>query len=111
MAPGVDHTLCLHAHARGGADSSKLRRRPTCTGRLGGAAAAGRRRHFFLAEFMFADSGATMVGVTYTRCPHARARGWAARYRPTCSTCSGRLGGAAAAGRTMVRAAAAPEPG
>ena len=50
------------------------------------------------------------MGVTHTRCPHARARGWAARCRPTCSTCSGRLGGAAAAGRTMVRSPAAPSP-
>src|SRR5580704_14966396 len=33
--------------------------------------------------------------------------GWAARCR---STCSGRLGGAAAAGRTMVRSPAAPSP-
>jgi hypothetical protein len=37
----------------------------------------------------------------------ARARGWAAR---CCSTCSSRLGGAAAAGRTMVRSTAAPSP-
>ena len=29
--------------------------RPTCTGRLRGAAAAGRRRHFFLAELLLAD--------------------------------------------------------
>jgi hypothetical protein len=30
--------------------------------------------------------------------------------RRSCSTCSGRLGGAAAAGRTMVRSPAAPSP-
>ena len=30
----------------------------TCSGRLGGAAAAGRRRQFFLAELLLADSGA-----------------------------------------------------
>jgi len=36
-----------------------------------------------------------------------RARAWAARCQPTC-TCSGRLGGAAAANRTMVRSPAAP---
>jgi len=59
---GIAALIMLSAltRARGGADSSKLRRRPTCTGRLGGAAAAGRRRHFFLAELLFADSGATM---------------------------------------------------
>ena len=39
-----------------GADSSALGGRPTCTGRLGGAAAAGRRRHFLLAELVLADS-------------------------------------------------------
>jgi hypothetical protein len=32
--------------------------RPTCSGRLRGAAAAGRRRLFFLVELLFADSGA-----------------------------------------------------
>jgi hypothetical protein len=32
------------------------------------------------------------------------------RRRAACSTCSGRLGGAAAAGRTMVRSPAAPSP-
>jgi len=37
-----------------------------------------------------------------------RARGGAARCRPTCSTCWSRLGGAAAAGRTMVSSTAAP---
>ena len=41
-----------------GADSSALGGRPTCTGRLGGAAAAGRRRQFFLAELVLADSAA-----------------------------------------------------
>ena len=44
----------------------ELRRRPTCTGRLGGAAAAGRRRHFFLAELLLAasaaDAGARAIG-------------------------------------------------
>src|SRR5580704_1002978 len=55
-------------------------------------------------------SSTDMVSVTHTRCPHARANGWAARCRPTCSTCSGHLGGAAAAGRTMVRSPAAPSP-
>jgi hypothetical protein len=45
--------------------------------------------------------------VDHIRCGHVRARGWAAR---CCSTCSGRLGGAAAAGRTMVRSPAAPSP-
>ena len=49
-------------------------------------------------------------GVDRVRCPLARAKGWAARCRPSCSTCSGRLGGAAAAGRTMVRSPAAPSP-
>ena len=49
-------------------------------------------------------------GVDRVRCPLARANGWAARCRPSCSTCSGRLGGAAAAGRTMVRSPAAPSP-
>ena len=41
-----------------GADSSALGGRPTCTGRLGGAAAAGRPRHFFFAELLLAASGA-----------------------------------------------------
>ena len=54
----VNHAGCGHARARGGADSSALGGRPTCSGRLGGAAAAGRRRHFFLAELLLADSGA-----------------------------------------------------
>ena len=49
-------------------------------------------------------------GVDRVRCPLARANSWAARCRPTCSTRSGRLGGAAAAGRTMVRSPAAPSP-
>jgi hypothetical protein len=49
-----------------------------------------------------ADVVVMRVPVHHSRCGHARARGWAARCRPTCSTCSGRLGGAAAAGRTMV---------
>src|SRR5271156_2186484 len=53
-------TLPSCARARGGADSSELRCRLTCTGRLGGAAAAGRRRHFFLVELLVADSGRTM---------------------------------------------------
>jgi len=44
------------------------------------------------------------IPVHHFRCGHARARGWAAR------CCSGRLGGAAAAGRTMVRSPAAPSP-
>jgi hypothetical protein len=48
--------------------------------------------------------------IHHCRCPFAHARGWAARCRPTCSTCSGRLGGAAAAGRMMVRSPAAPSP-
>jgi hypothetical protein len=56
---------------------------------------------------MMAGAGSAVRSVTHTRCPHARARGWAARCR---STCSGRLGGAAAAGRTMVRSPAAPSP-
>jgi hypothetical protein len=47
------------------------------------------------------------ASVHHARCPHARARGWGAR---CCSTCSGRLVGAAAAGRTMVRSPAAPSP-
>ena len=117
----VTHTRCPHARARGWA----ARCRPTCStcsGRLGGAAAAGRTMvrspaapsPVRFSGLLFAkfgggrwSSGGT---VTHTRCPHARARGWAARCRPTCSTCSGRLGGAAAAGRTMVRSPAAPSP-
>ena len=47
------------------------------------------------------------MSVDHARCDLARARGWAARCRPTCS---GRRGGAAAAGRTMVRSPAAPSP-
>ncbi len=47
------------------------------------------------------------VSVDHILYGHARARGWAAR---CCSTCSSRLGGAAAAGRTMVRSTAAPSP-
>jgi hypothetical protein len=38
------------------------------------------------------------IRITHTRCPYARARGWAAR---CCSTCSIGLAGAAAAGRTI----------
>jgi hypothetical protein len=38
--------------------------------------------------------------ITHIRCPHARARGWAAR---CCSTCSIGLVGAAAAGRTAIK--------
>ena len=57
----VNHAGCGHARARDGADSRSSASRPTCltcSGRLGGAAAAGRRRHFFLAELLLADSGA-----------------------------------------------------
>ena len=46
----------------------RTRRRSTCLSRLGGAAAAGRRRQFYLAKLLFAEAGATMehrrVGVT-----------------------------------------------
>ena len=51
-----------NARARGGGRFQPIcvDRRPTCTGRLGGAAAAGRRRHFFLAELLLADSGRTL---------------------------------------------------
>ena len=98
------------------ADSSELRRRPTCTGRLGGAAAAGRRRHFFLAELLFADSGATMeLGRSAPMLTSAspgrwcRRRSSAGRYgvidndRKFCSTDSG---GALACSRSAAATAA-----
>ena len=47
------------SRARGGGDiPASSASRPTCSGRLGGAAVAGRRRHFFLVELLFANSGA-----------------------------------------------------
>ena len=65
----VNRDRCPHARAReAGADSSALGRRPTCTGRLGGAAAAGRRRHFFLVELLLADSGADAGARDRRRC-------------------------------------------
>ena len=54
------------------------------------------------------ERSAEFGSVDHARCCLARARGWAARCRPICSTCSGRLVGAAAAGRTLVRSPAAP---
>jgi hypothetical protein len=59
---------------------------------------------------MRSNSPYSLLAIHHYRCPFPHARGWAARCRPTCSTCSGRLGGAAAAGRMMVRSPAAPSP-
>jgi hypothetical protein len=53
--------LVAHTRAReAGADSRELWGRPTCTGRLSGAAAAGRRRHFLLVELLVAESWRTI---------------------------------------------------
>ena len=61
----------------------------------------GQPRHDLIAT---AGRGAALITLVVI----TRARAWAARCQPTCSTCSGRLGGAAAANRTMVRSPAAP---
>ena len=130
------------------------RRSQTCSGRLGGAAAAGRTMvrspaapDSFSVIFRFgADAGARAIGATdgaaavelrgldnspietaltvgvAAACSLSDISGWrdgGVLYplaggrrrirRGACTTCSGRLGGAAAAGRTMVRSPAAPD--
>ena len=63
------HNRCPHARARGGRRYQRVGRRPSCASWSSRLAArrAGRRRHFFLAELLFADSvrgddGARAVG-------------------------------------------------